>query len=139
MSISKIILSIIATLILIFSLIISLNVFSYLAYQKLYSLNDIANFFGGIYVFISLLIGIFASFLFMYWSLPKTIVNETIELTKEISNTLNKIRDEILVIQEVDKNLNYKINENSNKLNELEERIVALEKLVIEISSLIKK
>lgn len=138
MQLSKLLFAIIATLIFIFALIVSLNLISYIAQQKLYSLNDIYNIGGG-YYFIALIIGIFASFLYLYWSIPRVITEDMIKLTQEISNAISRTRNELLVIQEIDKNLNKKLNENKNKIVELEERIVALEKLVVEIASLIKK
>jgi len=138
MQLSKLLFALIATLIFIFALIVSLNIVSYISAQKLYSLVDIFNLAGG-YYFVGLIIGIFASFLYLYWSIPRLITSDVINLTKEISNALNKIRNEMLVIQEVDKNLNDKINDNTKRMKDLEERIVALEKLVIEISSLKKK
>ncbi|MFP3190852.1 MAG: hypothetical protein RXR31_05915 [Thermoproteota archaeon] len=138
MQLSKLLFALIATLIFIFALIVSLNIVSYISAQKLYSLVDIFNLAGG-YYFVGLIIGIFASFLYLYWSIPRLITSDVINLTKEISNALNKIRNEMLVIQEVDKNLNDKINDNTKRIKDLEERIVALEKLVIEISSLKKK
>lgn len=130
----KIIQAIIATLIAIFAFIITTTISSLLDPSlKGFSLQDLPNILGP-NIFLGILVAIFASFLFLNWSITYIVRNELVSLTKEITSSLNSLNNEIIVLQEIDKNLNNKISLTEDNYKKLEERIIALEKLILELT-----
>jgi hypothetical protein len=88
---------------------------------------------------VALTLGIFVSLIFSYFIVPKLQVKELNKLIEVIAEANKKLTNQIIVLEEIDRNLasRIKINEENNK--RLEERIIALEKLVLTLIETKKK
>jgi len=89
-------------------------------------------------LFLSSMISVLFGLILFYILTFRYLRNEILPLTKELSSVINKINNEILVLHEIDKDLNIKQINYEKKNKELEERIIAVEKLLVELINMIK-
>ncbi|HLI46589.1 MAG TPA: hypothetical protein VKU94_05290 [Geobacterales bacterium] len=132
MSLSSILRAIITGLVAIFAFILTMLVLAYTLNLEQYSLVDLANKLGGIHVFAAVIIAFMASSYFIYWSIEDSLKRNVKEYTEELVANLKRINNELTIAYELIKEVNAKIQNNDEANKELRERIIALEKLVVE-------
>jgi uncharacterized membrane protein len=84
-------------------------------------------------------IALIISLIFAYYTIPKIQIKEVEKLAEATTESFKRISNQIIVLEEVDKNLSRRINLNEENNKKLEERIVALERLVLELAEMKKK
>jgi uncharacterized membrane protein len=84
-------------------------------------------------------IALIISLIFAYYTIPKIQIKEVEKLAEATTESFKRISNQIIVLEEVDKNLSRRINLNEENNKKLEERIVALERLVLELAEIKKK
>jgi peptidoglycan hydrolase CwlO-like protein len=139
MSASTIIRSILTGLVAIFAFFITIIILSYILSLPQYSLSDISQKLGGVHVFLAIIISIVATSYFIFWNIEDSLRRNVKEYTDELINNLKKMNNEILVTYELIKELNSKNANNEKSINEIKERVIALEKLIVEILNKTKK
>lgn len=139
MSMSTIFRSILTGLVAIFAFFITIAILSYVLALPQYSLSDISLRLGGVHVFLAITISIIATSYFIFWNIEDSLRRNVKEYTTELINNLKKVNNEILVTYELIKELNSKNASNEKNINEIKERIISLEKLIVEILNRTKK
>ncbi|MFZ8848681.1 MAG: hypothetical protein ACO2OV_00335 [Thermoproteota archaeon] len=90
-------------------------------------------------IIIATTIALIISLIFAYYTIPKIQIKEVEKLAEATTESFKRISNQIIVLEEVDKNLSRRINLNEENNKKLEERIVALERLVLELAEIKKK
>jgi uncharacterized membrane protein len=90
-------------------------------------------------IIIAATIALIISLIFAYYTIPKIQIKEVEKLAEATTESFKRISNQIIVLEEVDKNLSRRINLNEENNKKLEERIVALERLVLELAEIKKK
>jgi uncharacterized membrane protein len=90
-------------------------------------------------IIIATTIALIISLIFAYYTIPKIQIKEVEKLAEATTESFKRISNQIIVLEEVDKNLSRRINLNEENNKKLEERIVALERLVLELAEMKKK
>jgi uncharacterized membrane protein len=90
-------------------------------------------------IIIAATIALIISLIFAYYTIPKIQIKEVEKLAEATTESFKRISNQIIVLEEVDKNLSRRINLNEENNKKLEERIVALERLVLELAEMKKK
>jgi uncharacterized membrane protein len=90
-------------------------------------------------IIIATTIALIISLIFAYYTIPKIQIKEVEKLAEATTESFKRISNQIIVLEEVDKNLSRRINLNEENNKKLEERIVALDRLVLELAEMKKK
>ncbi len=90
-------------------------------------------------IIIATTIALIISLIFAYYTIPKIQIKEVEKLAEATTESFKRISNQIIVLEEVDKNLSRRVNLNEENNKKLEERIVALERLVLEMAEIKKK
>jgi cell division protein FtsN len=90
-------------------------------------------------IIIAITIALIISLIFAYYTIPTIQIKEVEKLAEATTESFKRISNQIIVLEEVDKNLSRRINLNEENNKKLEERIVALERLVLELAEIKKK
>lgn len=125
--------AIIGALAILFAFFVSMLALSFLFNLPSYSINEIANFIGGIHVFIAIIISLIVGLYFAYWNIEDSLKKGFEEYNKELINSLKKINDQITIAYALINELNSRTGNQENSLKDLRERITAVEKLIVEL------
>jgi glucan phosphoethanolaminetransferase (alkaline phosphatase superfamily) len=90
-------------------------------------------------IIIAATIALIISLIFVYYTIPKIQIKEVEKLAETTTESFKRISNQIIVLEEIDRNLSRRINLNEENNKKLEERIVALERLVLELAEIKKK
>jgi uncharacterized membrane protein len=90
-------------------------------------------------IIIAATIALIISLTFAYYTIPKIQIKEVEKLAEATTESFKRISNQIIVLEEIDRNLSRRINLNEENNKKLEERIVALERLVLELAEIKKK
>ncbi|MDT7864573.1 MAG: hypothetical protein RQ922_01690 [Thermoproteota archaeon] len=90
-------------------------------------------------IIIATTIALIISLTFVYYTIPKIQIKEVEKLAETTTESFKRISNQIIVLEEIDRNLSRRINLNEENNKKLEERIVALERLVLELAEIKKK
>jgi hypothetical protein len=90
-------------------------------------------------IIIAATIALIISLTFVYYTIPTMQIKEVEKFAETTTESFKRISNQIIVLEEIDRNLSRRINLNEENNKKLEERIVALERLVLELAEIKKK
>jgi uncharacterized membrane protein len=136
----EIIYALLATILFILSFLFTLSIITNTSMVAIinYKLSELREV-SMLNIIIAATIALIISLTFAYYTIPKIQIKEVEKLAEATTESFKRISNQIIVLEEVDKNLSRRINLNEENNKKLEERIVALERLVLELAEIKKK
>ncbi len=139
MNLYTLIRAILTTLVAIFIFMVTMFISSFVLGLNPYSLDEITNKVGGINVFLSVVLALIGAFYFLYYTIQDSFRKDMERHTLELINDLKRMSDEIIVNYGIIKDISAKVSKTDQNMREIQERIIAIEKLLVELISKFKK
>jgi fucose permease len=136
----EIIYALLATILFVLSFLFTLSIITNTSMATIinYKLSELREI-SMLNIIIAATIALIISLTFVYYTIPKMQIKEVEKFAETTTESFKRISNQIIVLEEIDRNLSRRINLNEENNKKLEERIVALERLVLELAEIKKK
>jgi fucose permease len=136
----EIIYALLATILFVISFLFTLSIITNTSMANIinYKLSELREI-SMLNIIIAATIALIISLTFVYYTIPKMQIKEVEKFAETTTESFKRISNQIIVLEEIDRNLSRRINLNEENNKKLEERIVALERLVLELAEIKKK
>jgi fucose permease len=136
----EIIYALLATILFVLSFLFTLSIITNTSMATIinYKLSELREI-SMLNIIIAATIALIISLTFVYYTIPTMQIKEVEKFAETTTESFKRISNQIIVLEEIDRNLSRRINLNEENNKKLEERIVALERLVLELAEIKKK